>query len=150
MDLIQRSLADAQHQRAFLLQADIRGPFNQVRAGTVGDPSERTHAAGDNHHGVSRIRTTRDIRSDVHITLFMNFTARGADDLTDDPAASAKIEFLGQYSKSAVGGDEVHSLNSAVALDRQQQLFEEQGAAGARGRNGQVLGWVVGQGCTES
>ena len=150
MDLIQGSLADTEHERTLLLETDVCRTLDQVGTRTIGDPPKRTHAARDNHHGISRIRSAGDIRSDIGIVLLMNFAARRADDLTDDSASSAKTKFLGQHSKSAVGGDEIHGANSPVALDRHQQMFKEQSATGAGGRNGQILGWMFGQSCTES
>ena len=82
VDFVQRRLANAEHQRAALLEGDVGGTFDQVRGRAVGNAAERTDAAWDNDHRVGRIRPAGHIGTDIRVRLLLNLCRSRADDLT--------------------------------------------------------------------
>lgn len=142
MDLVKRSFANAEHQGALLLEANVGRAFDQVRAAAIGDAPESAHTAWHNYHSISRIRSARDVGTDIRINLLANFIARSADDLCDEVAASLEFELLDHDPQPAIGGDEVDRLYALIGFDREQQVLEEQGTACARGGNRQILRWM--------
>src|SRR5450432_1677045 len=61
----------------------------------------------------------------------------------DQVGAAFDAQLFGHDAQRAVGGDEVHRLHPLVAAYSEQEVIEEDGAAGARGGDGQVLWRVV-------
>ncbi len=149
VDLVEGRLADAQHQRAFFLEANIGSPLNELRGNAIGDPGQRPHAAGNDDHGIRRVRTAGDVGPNVGVRLLVNLRRRFADDLFQKIAAAAKAKLFGHDAQSAVGGDEVDGLNTFVAFDGQKKLFQKNASAGASSRHGQVLRRVIGQGSSD-
>src|ERR1700739_2720554 len=58
VDFVERSLANAEHQRASFLEGDIGGTVDKVGREAVGNAGERTHAARNHDHRVDGIGTT--------------------------------------------------------------------------------------------
>jgi hypothetical protein len=139
VDFVERRFAHAEHQRALLFKADVGGALDEVSADAVGDTAERPHAARDDDHGVRRVGAAGHVGTDIGVGLRMNLAAGFAGDLPDEVGAAAKLELFGHDAKRAVGGDEVDALNSRVAFDCQQEVFQKKRAAGSGGRDGQVL-----------
>ena len=129
VDFIERTFADAEHERPLLLEADIGSPLDQLRGDSVGDAGQSAHAAGDEHHSVGGIRTAGDICADIRVGLLMNFARRlfgtAAKDLFDEIAAAAQSEFFGHDAQRTVRGDEIHRLDPLVAVDGLQKMAKE-------------------------
>ncbi len=96
-------------------------------------------AAWNDDHGVGGIGTAGNVGADVGVGLRMNFAGGASEDLGDQVAAAAQSEFFGDHAQRAVGGDEVDGLDAFVAVHGEQQVAEKERAAGAGGRDGQVL-----------
>ena len=52
VDEVQRRFADAQEERAALLEADVGGALDEVSREAVSDTRESTHGAGQDDHAV--------------------------------------------------------------------------------------------------
>ena len=102
MNFVEWCFTDAEHQRTFLLKADVCRALNQLGGNTVGNAGESAHAARNDDHRVSGVGTAGDIGTDIRIGLLVNFTrwlARCvAENLSDEVAAAAEAEFLGHYA----------------------------------------------------
>ena len=142
VNFVERSFADAEHQRTFFFEADVSGAFDQVRGDAVCNAGKGSHAAGNNDHGVGGIRTTRNVSADISVGLLMDFAGRVSEHLAHQVATAAEFEFFGNDAQGAAGGDEVDRLNAFVAFDSEQQVAEEQRPAGAGGGDGEILRWV--------
>ena len=138
VDFIEGSLADTEHKRALLLEADVSRALNQVRGDAIGNAGQGADAAGDHDHAVTRIRATGDIGADISVCLLLDLAGLVPEQLLDEVIAAGDAEFFGHDAQGAVGSDEVHNGNMLVTLDREQKLLEEQGTAGAGGRNGEI------------
>ena len=141
MNLVERSLANAEHQGALLLQADVRCALDEMGAAAVGNATQGADAAGNNHHSVSWIGAAGDIGADIGVDLLANFIAVCADDLGDEVVAPLEVQFFGHYTEPAIGRDEIHGLNAVVSFDSEQEMFQEQRTTRASGGNRQVVRW---------
>ena len=65
MNFVERSFADAEHERTFFFKADIGGALDQVRSDAAGNTGERSDAAWQDDHRVSRIRAAGDVGANV-------------------------------------------------------------------------------------
>ena len=72
VDSTEGRLADTQDQWPAFLKAHIGGALDEVISGAVGDPPQRSHAAGQDDHGIHGIRAARHIGSDIVIVLLMD------------------------------------------------------------------------------
>ena len=117
MDLVQRSFADAEHERPALLEGHIGGALNEARCSSVGNAAQRSDAAGDDDHGIGRIRPAGNVRSDIAVGLLLNLCRGRADDLMEQVGAAFDAEFLGHDAQGAVRSDEVYRLHPCIAFD---------------------------------
>ena len=75
--------------------------------------------------------------------LSRSAAAGEAGEPADEVGASFDAQLFGHDAQGAVGGDEVHRLHALVAADGEQEVLEKDGAAGAGGRDRQVLRRMV-------
>ena len=125
VDFIERSFASAENKRTLFFKANVGCALDELRGDSIGDTSERSHAARDDNHGVGGIRAAGYIGSDIGIGLLLNFFGRRTDDLRDEIVASAESEFLGHDAQATVRGDEVDGLNASVGFEGQKKVFEK-------------------------
>ena len=60
-------------------------------------------------------------------------------ELLDKICPAMDAELFRHHAQGGIRSDEVDGLNAIIATDRQQELLEKDGTAGARGRDGQIL-----------
>jgi len=125
VDFVEGRFADAEHERSEFFQRNVGRAFYEMRGDAVGDAAERADAAGDDDHGVGRIRPAGHVGADIGVFLLLNFRRGRADELTYEVGASGEAEFLRHNAERAVGGDEVHGLDAAVTLDGEQEVLQE-------------------------
>jgi len=140
VNLIEGSLANAQHERALLFEANVGSALDEVGGDAIGDPRQCPDAAWNHHHRVSGVRTAGHVGSNIGVRLFLDFKVFMTEQLLDEVIAATDSEFLCHDAQPAVGGDEVCDRNTLIALDRQEELLKKQGAARTCGGDGQVSG----------
>lgn len=145
VNLIQRRLADAEHQRPSFFESYIGGALDKLRSDAVRDARECSNTAGDDDHPIARVGTAGHIRTDIGIRLQLDLAGTLAQDPADEIAASAERKLFGEDAQGAVGSNEVHSLDAGIAFDGEQKLFEKDRTTGACGGNGQVVRFMCGQ-----
>jgi len=116
VDLVQRSLAHAEHQRTLLFQANVGGSLDELSREAVGNLGQCAHAAWDHDHRVGGIGAAGNVGADVVVALRMNFLWIRAEYLLDQIAAAGYTELFGNDAQCAIAGDEVDSLDSLVVL----------------------------------
>jgi len=149
VNLVERGFADAQHERALLLDTDVSGALDQLRGDAVSDPGKRSDAAREDDHSVGGIGTAGHVSTDIGVGLLVDL-ARGltqvvSQNLADEVATPAKGELLGHDPQGAVGGNEINHFYSWVAFHGQQELAQKKRAAGAGSGDGEVLRRLLGQ-----
>ena len=133
VDQVQGRLADAQHQAAALLQADIGGAFDQVPGRAVRDSGQRAHRAGEHDHSSGRVGAAGDGGSDVLMFQQMDLAGAiaGEEQPVEQAAAAGTAGLLGQHAQGAGGDHELDALDARVVFQGAEQLHGEDGAAGA-------------------
>ena len=149
VNLVERGFADAQHERALLLDTDVGSALDQLRGDAVSDAGESSDAAREDNHSVGGIGTAGHVSADVSIGLLVDL-ARGlaqvvSQNLADEVATPAKGELLGHDPQGAVGGNEINHFYSWVTFHGEQELAQKKGAAGAGSGDSEVLRRLVGQ-----
>src|SRR5690348_10587655 len=142
MDFVQRSFADAKHERTFLFEANVSSALDEMRSDSVGNAGQGSDAARQYNHGFRGIRTAGNVGADIGICLLLNFARSGSEQLLDEIVAAAEIKFFGHNAQGAVGSDEVHGFDALVALDGLEQMAKKDRATGASRGDGQVFGCV--------
>lgn len=105
----------------------------------IGDPRESPDAAGENDHGVGRIRAAGDVGANIGVGLRLDLSGLLAEQLFDEVVAAAKFEFLGHDAKGAVGRNEVNGLDTVVQFDCAQEMAKEDCSAASGRGDGQIL-----------
>ena len=140
VNFVERRFADAEYERAFFFEADVGGALDEMGGDSVGNASERSDAAGQHDHRVGRIGAAGDVGADIGVGLLLDFAGGTASkNLADEIVAAGDFEFFRHDAQRAVGGDEVDGFDAVVAVHGEQELAQKDCAAGASGRNGQVL-----------
>ena len=145
VNLIERRLADAEHQRPSFFESYIGGALDELGSDAVGNAGTRSNTAGDDDHPTARVRTAGHIRTDIGIRLQLDLAGGFAQDLADQIAASTQREFFGEDAQGTVGSNEVDGLDAGIAFDGKQKLFEKDRSAGACRGYGQVVRFRCGQ-----
>ena len=76
VNLIQRRLADAEHQGLSFFESYIGGALDELRGDAVGDARQGTNTAGDDDHPIARIGTAGHVGADIGIGLQTGFCGR--------------------------------------------------------------------------
>jgi len=119
MHQVQRRFARDENQLLFLLQHHVGGAEQEIVAGPVRDAPQRAHRAGDDHHGVRRIRSAG--KRGVHAVTVVGPGARG------QPQAGG--QFFGEDLRRIVAEHDMDVMRPRVQVV--QQPLRVEGAAGA-------------------
>ena len=109
VDQRERGLAGDEDQLPPFLEHDIGATEHRIGAQAVGDPAERAHAAGDDHHRIERVRAAGE--GDVHAFESVLHRSRGQ-------AQSAR-QLLLQDGMRVVAEDDVHLVCAGVEVVEQ-------------------------------
>jgi hypothetical protein len=140
VNFVERGFADTEHQRTFFFEADIGGALDEVGRNAVGDASQRADAARQDDHRVGRVGAAGNVGADIGVGLLLNFAGGAApEELSDEVVAAAEAKLFSHDAQRAVGGNEVDGFSALIAVHSEHELTEKDCAAGAGGRDGQVL-----------
>src|ERR1035438_9228369 len=98
-----------------------------------GQKQQNAAGSGPASPSVARRRQERMIATDSASAILRRPSHRG------------ESRAFGHDAQRAVGSDEVYRLHALVAFDGTQELPEKDGPAGPRGRDGQILRWMIRQ-----
>jgi hypothetical protein len=85
-------LARHQDEAPPLLEADLRGPLDQVRRRPAGDAAERPAGAGDDRHAVGPVRPARDRDLEVLVVVVLDVGRLLAEKAADHAGAVVQVE----------------------------------------------------------
>ena len=143
MNAVERRLAHAEDQRPAFLQANVGGALDELDGHAVGDARQRSHAAGQDDHGVGWVRAAGHVGADVGVVLLLDFVRRAAQQLGDNIVAAGDAELFGHHAQAAVGEDEVDGPDPLVPFERVEQMLGKDRTAGAGDGDGQdSRSWV--------
>jgi len=138
MNLTQRGLADAQHKRTLLFQANVRGTFDQRGRDAIGDAPERTDTAWNHDHCARRMRAAGNVGANVGVALLTNFVRVLPQKLLDQFVAAGEAKFFGDDAQAAVRHHKINALDASVSFRSHEQMFEEERSAGPCTGNRQI------------
>ena len=85
-------LARHQDEAPPLLEADLRGPFDQVRRRPAGDAAEGAAGAGDDRHSLGLVRPAGDGDLEVLVVVVLDVGRLLAEEAADDAGAVGEVE----------------------------------------------------------
>jgi len=99
VDFIEGSLAETEHQRATLLEADVCGALDEVAGEAICNSSERSHAAGHDDHAGGRVAAAGDGGSYVTFSMLRDFRGGVAEKFFGEVVATGDAQLFGQNAK---------------------------------------------------
>ena len=135
VDLVERRLADAEHELALFFEADIGGALDELIGEAIGNFGEGSHAARDDEHGIGGVGTAGDRGANVVVVEDFDLGRRRTEQLLNEVVASGEAELFGDHAEAAVGGDKVSLFNTLVGLNAAECLAQEDRSTGSGGGN---------------
>ncbi len=100
---VQRRFADAENERAALLEADVGGAFDEVCRETMRDACEGSHGAGEDDHAVGGVGAAGDGGTDVFVGEEVDFGGCTTEQFFNEGVAALDCGLFGEDPHGAGG-----------------------------------------------
>lgn len=123
--------ADAEDERAALLERDVGGALDEVGGDAVRDAGERAHGAGKNDHRGDRAGATGDGCADIFMRELLNFFRGVAEQFFGEIVFCYQAVFFREDTQSRGRGDEIDVGDAWIGVQSLEHVAGKDDAAGA-------------------
>jgi hypothetical protein len=116
MDQVERGLANAQNERAPLLEADVGGTLDEGTGEAVGNARKRAHRAGQDDHGRGGVGAAGNVCTYVRIGQVLGFRRDTAKKALWQVDSAGNFKLFRQNAQGTVAGYEVNVGDAGVRL----------------------------------
>jgi hypothetical protein len=138
VDAIEGRLAEAEDERAALLEADVGGAREEIVAGAGGDGAECSRGAGNYRHGVHTRAAGGDGGADVAIGEEFDFRGGSAGEKRRKffRFLGDNAQFGGDKTQAGFTGDEIDALDAGIGVEETEDELRVDGAGRASRADG--------------